>query len=143
MREAANFERFARHGTKKRSRKDLPSRYETRYIPINHIRVSNHSSQFRIAISPLRPFIDVGATNDSQPVIHNADLCVDVHLFSGQDAPTQLCPITKREDRDVIRRLERELIPENKFNDFTPLTSIPSFLNLPNIEFGPLQIVLF
>ena len=94
-------------------------------------------------ISPPRLLVDVSTANDSQPVVHDADLCVDLHLFSGQDTPTQLCPITKRKDRDVITWLERELIPEYKVEAFHTLTSIPSFLNLPNIEFGPLQIVLF
>ena len=49
--------------------------HETRrHPPVEHVCVADNCSNLGVTISTLRPFIDVRATNDSQPIIHDANL---------------------------------------------------------------------
>jgi hypothetical protein len=59
--------------------------------PVDHVRVANNSSKFRVTIALLRALVDVGASDDDEAVVNNADLGMDVHL----QTPGQPRSVTK------------------------------------------------
>lgn len=68
----------------------------------------------------------------------------DTYQLGSKNITAQLRPVAEREHREIIIGLDpQSSLPIRIKRGQRKLTSIPSFLNLAKIEFGPLQIVLF
>ena len=50
--------------------------------PVDHVGVADDSSNLRVPVTALRPLVDVRATNDSKPIVDDADLPMDIYLLS-------------------------------------------------------------
>lgn len=73
-----------------------------KHIPVDHVSVTNNSSNLRVAVASLRTFVDVRAANDGESIVHDQDLRVYVDLFRGENITSQLAPIPQREHGDIV-----------------------------------------
>jgi hypothetical protein len=76
--ESANLERLSCHGTGPGNQRGRES--QSQNVPVNHIGVSDNGGQLGITISALRPFVYIGATDNSQTIVDDANFGMDVNL---------------------------------------------------------------
>ena len=47
-------------------------------IPINHVGIPDYCRKFRVTVATLGPLIDIRGTDDSKPIVNDADLYYNV-----------------------------------------------------------------
>jgi hypothetical protein len=126
-------------------------------MPVNQVGVSDHGCQLGIAVTTLGTLVDVGATDNRQPIVDNANFGVNVDLRRCQYARrctvvTRACSVVRTSPRSLPQfRNEKTEIYSSGYQNIISLricipmnrTSMPSFLRREKMEFGPLAIVRF